>query len=167
MFRIDVSSSYERFGLERNPFTDLSSEAIRDIEKIHVSQEIDSRIADILSDVIGENSGIALSLVGSLGSGKTQRLKGVHKLIQESGGMSIYQKIDSNDIIKTTLEIFSYFSEFEDEEDTGTSEESEPKGKHTHPLIKKRIYHFSKKLKDSFQGRGNLFLFQMNLMIRS
>ena len=56
MFRIDVSSSYERFGLERNPFTDLSSEAIRDIEKIHVSQEIDSRIADILSDVIGENS---------------------------------------------------------------------------------------------------------------
>ena len=33
MFRIDVSSSYERFGLERNPFTDLSSEAIRDIEK--------------------------------------------------------------------------------------------------------------------------------------
>mgnify|MGYP007111996675 FL=1 len=48
MFRIDVSSSYERFGLERNPFTDLSSEAIRDIEKIHVSQEIDFRSADIL-----------------------------------------------------------------------------------------------------------------------
>ena len=116
MFKIDVSSSYERFGLEKNPFTDLSSEAIRDIEKIHVSQEIDSRIADILSDVIGESSGIALSLVGPLGSGKTQRLKGVHKLIQESGGMSIYQKIDSNDIIKTTLDIFSYFSEYEDEE---------------------------------------------------
>ncbi len=115
MFKIDVSSSYERFGLEKNPFTDLSSEAIRDIEKIHVSQEIDSRIADILSDVIGENSGIALSLVGPLGSGKTQRLKGVHKLIQESGGMSIYQKIDSNDIIKTTLDIFSYFSDYEDE----------------------------------------------------
>ncbi|MFA7690735.1 MAG: ATPase [Methanofastidiosum sp.] len=117
MFKIDVSSSYERFGLEKNPFTYLSSEAIRDIEKIHVSQEIDSRIADILSDVIGENSGIALSLVGPLGSGKTQRLKGAHKLIQESGGMSIYQKIDSNDIIKITLDIFSYFSEYEDEEE--------------------------------------------------
>jgi len=116
MFRIDVSSSYERFGLEKNPFTDLSSEAIRDIEKIHVSQEIDSRIADILSDVIGENSGIALALVGPLGSGKTQRLKGIHKLIQESGGMSIYQKIDSNDIIKATLDIFSYFSEYDEEE---------------------------------------------------
>ncbi len=117
MFKIDVSSSYERFGLEKNPFTDLSSEAIKDIEKIHVSQEIDSRIADILSDVIGENSGIAFSVVGPLGSGKTQRLKGVHKLIQESGGMSIYQKIDSNDIIKTTLDIFSYFPE--EEEDLG------------------------------------------------
>ncbi|NMC60617.1 MAG: hypothetical protein GYA51_14720, partial [Candidatus Methanofastidiosa archaeon] len=116
MFRIDTTSSYERFGLDKNPFTDLSSEAIRDIEKIHISQEIDSRIADILSDVIGENSGIALSLVGALGSGKTQRLKGVHKLIQESGGMSIYQKIDSNDIIKTTLDIFSYFSEYEEDE---------------------------------------------------
>ncbi|MCC7571834.1 MAG: ATPase [Candidatus Methanofastidiosum sp.] len=117
MFKIDISSSYERFGLDKNPFTDLSSEAIRDIEKIHVSQEVDSRIADILSDVIGESSGIALSLVGPLGSGKTQRLKGVHKLIQESGGMSIYQKIDSNDIIKVTLDIFSYFSEYEDEEE--------------------------------------------------
>lgn len=116
MFRIDTTSSYERFGLDKNPFTDLSSEAIRDIEKIHISQEIDSRIADILSDVIGENSGIALSLVGALGSGKTQRLKGVHKLIQESGGMSIYQKIDSNDIIKTTLDIFSYFLEYEEDE---------------------------------------------------
>ncbi|KYC47356.1 MAG: hypothetical protein AMQ74_01690 [Candidatus Methanofastidiosum methylothiophilum] len=117
MFKIDTTPSYERFGLEKNPFTDLSSEAIRDIEKIHVSQEIDSRIADILSDVIGENSGIALSIVGALGSGKTQRLKGVHKLIQESGGMSIYQKIDSNDIIKTTLDIFSYFSDYEEEEE--------------------------------------------------
>ncbi|HII95840.1 MAG TPA: ATPase [Candidatus Methanofastidiosum sp.] len=129
MFKIDVSSSYERFGLEKNPFTDLSSEAIRDIEKIHVSQEIDSRIADILSDVIGESSGIALSLVGPLGSGKTQRLKGAHKLIQESGGMSIYQKIDSNDIIKTTLDIFSYFSEYEEEEqpleEVAVTEESE------------------------------------------
>ncbi|MEN6379545.1 MAG: ATPase [Methanofastidiosum sp.] len=125
MFKIDVSSSYERFGLEKNPFTDLSSEAIRDIEKIHVSQEIDSRIADILSDVIGENSGIALSLVGPLGSGKTQRLKGVHKLIQESGGMSIYQKIDSNDIIKTTLDIFSYFSEYEEEVEQPVEEVAE------------------------------------------
>lgn len=128
MFKIDGSSSYERFGLEKNPFTDLSSEAIRDIEKIHVSQEIDSRIADILSDVIGENSGIALSLIGQLGSGKTQRLKGVHKLIQESGGMSIYQKIDSNDIIKTTLDIFSYFSEYEEPQEVVeevTSEEPE------------------------------------------
>lgn len=152
MFRIDVSSSYERFGLERNPFTDLSSEAIRDIEKIHVSQEIDSRIADILSDVIGENSGIALSLVGSLGSGKTQRLKGVHKLIQESGGMSIYQKIDSNDIIKTTLEIFSYFSEFEDEEDTGISQESELEGETYTPTYQEENLSFFQKIKRLFSG---------------
>ena len=152
MFRIDVSSSYERFGLERNPFTDLSSEAIRDIEKIHVSQEIDSRIADILSDVIGENSGIALSLVGSLGSGKTQRLKAVHKLIQESGGMSIYQKIDSNDIIKTTLEIFSYFSEFEDEEDTGISQESELEGETYTPTYQEENLSFFQKIKRLFSG---------------
>ncbi|HNZ87021.1 MAG TPA: ATPase [Methanofastidiosum sp.] len=126
MFKIDASSSYEKYGLEKNPFTDLSSEAIRDIERIHVSQEIDSRIADILSDVIGENSGIALALIGQLGSGKTQRLKGVHKLIQESGGMSIYQKIDSNDIIKTTLDIFSYFSEYEEEPEQYVEEEVIP-----------------------------------------
>ncbi|NYT13223.1 MAG: ATPase [Candidatus Methanofastidiosa archaeon] len=159
MFKIDVSSSYERFGLEKNPFTDLSSEAIRDIEKIHVSQEIDSRIADILSDVIGENSGIALSLVGPLGSGKTQRLKGVHKLIQESGGMSIYQKIDSNDIIKTTLDIFSYFSEYEEEEEieqpleeVAIAEESEfGEGAYEQPYQEEKLSFFQK-IKRFFSG---------------
>lgn len=158
MFKIDVSSSYERFGLEKNPFTDLSSEAIRDIEKIHVSQEIDSRIADILSDVIGENSGIALSLVGPLGSGKTQRLKGVHKLIQESGGMSIYQKIDSNDIIKTTLDIFSYFSEYDEEEieqpveEVAIAEESEfGEGAYEQPYQEEKLSFFQK-IKRFFSG---------------
>ncbi|NPV50137.1 MAG: ATPase [Candidatus Methanofastidiosum sp.] len=159
MFKIDVSSSYERFGLEKNPFTDLSSEAIRDIEKIHVSQEIDSRIADILSDVIGENSGIALSLVGPLGSGKTQRLKGVHKLIQESGGMSIYQKIDSNDIIKTTLDIFSYFSEYEEEEgieqsveEVAIAEESEFGEGAYEQLYQEEKLSFFQKIKRFFSG---------------
>ena len=157
MFKIDVSSSYERFGLEKNPFTDLSSEAIRDIEKIHVSQEIDSRIADILSDVIGENSGIALSLVGPLGSGKTQRLKGVHKLIQESGGMSIYQKIDSNDIIKTTLDIFSYFSDYEEEGEVqqpleeATEESDLGEGTYAEPYQEEKLSFFQK-IKRFFSG---------------
>ncbi|HNR45114.1 MAG TPA: ATPase [Methanofastidiosum sp.] len=161
MFKIDVSSSYERFGLEKNPFTDLSSEAIRDIEKIHVSQEIDSRIADILSDVIGENSGIALSLVGPLGSGKTQRLKGVHKLIQESGGMSIYQKIDSNDIIKTTLDIFSYFSEYEDEEEAQqtleeVAGESELGGEAYAEPYQEENLSFFQKIKRFFSGKEKI-----------
>jgi len=157
MFKIDVSSSYERFGLEKNPFTDLSSEAIRDIEKIHVSQEIDSRIADILSDVIGESSGIALSLVGPLGSGKTQRLKGVHKLIQESGGMSIYQKIDSNDIIKTTLDIFSYFSDYEEEGEVqqpleeATEESDLGEGTYAEPYQEEKLSFFQK-IKRFFSG---------------
>ncbi len=98
--------SYEVYGLSRNPFEQLASEGIRDVESIHVYQEVDMRLQMIISEVIGNKSSIALSIVGPLGMGKTQRLKSIAKAIEEHRGKALYVKVDTNDILKLTRDIF-------------------------------------------------------------
>jgi type II secretory pathway predicted ATPase ExeA len=100
------SHSYEIYGLSHNPFEQLASEGIADVESIHVYQEVDMRIQMIISEVIGHKSSIALSIVGPLGMGKTQRLKNIAKAIEDNGGKAIYVKVDTNDILKLTRDIF-------------------------------------------------------------
>jgi ABC-type dipeptide/oligopeptide/nickel transport system ATPase component len=108
MFEMENPPDYERFHLKENPFTQLSSEGIQNIEDIHVSQKVDARIAEAIANV-GEGASIALVLVGDLGTGKTQRLKGIRNVIEDTGGLAIYLKVDSSDIIRTTADIFDYF----------------------------------------------------------
>lgn len=108
MFEMENPPDYERFHLKGNPFTQLSSEGIQNIEDIHVSQNVDARIAEAIANV-EEGASIALVLVGDLGTGKTQRLKGIRNVIEDAGGLAIYLKVDSSDIIRTTTDIFDYF----------------------------------------------------------
>lgn len=108
MFEMENPPDYQRFHLKANPFTILSSEGIKNVEEIHVSQRVDSRIAEAIANV-REGASIAIILVGDLGTGKTQRLKGIKTVIEEEGGMAIYLKVDSSDIIRTTVDIFNYF----------------------------------------------------------
>ncbi|AMQ18637.1 ATPase [Thermococcus peptonophilus] len=100
------SHSYDVYGLSHNPFEQLASEGIADVESIHVYQEVDMRLQMIISEVLGHKSSIALSIVGPLGMGKTQRLKNIAKAIEENGGKAIYVKVDTNDILKLTRDIF-------------------------------------------------------------
>ncbi|MBU6996327.1 MAG: ATPase [Theionarchaea archaeon] len=108
MFEMENPPDYSRFHLKGNPFTILSSEGIKNIEEIHVSQSVDSRIAEAIANV-EKGASIAIVLVGDLGTGKTQRLRGINHLISDQGGMAIYLKVDSSDIIRTTVDIFNYF----------------------------------------------------------
>ncbi len=98
--------SYEIYGLSRNPFEQLASEGIEDVEAIHVYQEVDMKLSMIISEVIGNKSSIAMSIVGPLGMGKTQRLKSIAKAIEREGGKAIYVKVDTTDILKLTRDIF-------------------------------------------------------------
>ncbi|WP_324734753.1 AAA family ATPase [Thermococcus sp. SY098] len=105
--KVYPSPSYEVYGLSRNPFGELASEGIEDIESIHVYQEVDMKLSMIISEVIGNKSSIAFSIVGPLGMGKTQRLKSIAKAISERGGKAIYVKVDTNDILKITRDLFN------------------------------------------------------------
>lgn len=99
--------SYEVYGLAKNPFEQLASEGIEDVESIHVYQEVDMRLSMMISEIIGNQSSMAFSLVGPLGMGKTQRLKTIYKAISEQGGKAIYIKVDTNDILKLTRDMFN------------------------------------------------------------
>jgi len=98
--------SYEVYGLAKNPFDQLASEGIEDVERVHVYQDVDMRIQMALSEVLGSGSSIAMSIVGPLGTGKTQRLKNIGKLIESKRGKVIYVKVDTTDILKLTRDIF-------------------------------------------------------------
>ncbi len=102
MYETPYPPDYSKFALSKNPFSSLSSEGIPNVEDIHVSQTIDIRLAEVLSEVIDQRAGLAISLVGDLGTGKTQRLKGIIKLIGDSGGFVHFQKVDSNDVVLVT-----------------------------------------------------------------
>jgi len=108
MFEMENPPDYSRFYLRTNPFTQLSSEGIENMEDIHVSQRLDTRIAEAIANVT-EGASIAIGLVGDLGTGKTQRLKGIAQVIEEAGGFALYLKVDSSDIIRTTVDIFKDF----------------------------------------------------------
>ncbi len=120
MYENSNPPDYSKFALSKNPFSILSSEGITNVEEIHVSQGIDTRLAEILSEVIDKRSSIAISIVGELGTGKTQRLKGVRKLITDSGGFVHFQKIDTNDILAISQGILNVF---QNKEDAGAIEE--------------------------------------------
>lgn len=108
MFEMENLPDYSRFHLRINPFTQLSSEGIQNVEEVHVSQSVDSRIAEAIANVM-EGASLAINLVGDLGTGKTQRLKGVQSVIENAGGVALYLKVDSSDIIRTTLDMFRDF----------------------------------------------------------
>jgi hypothetical protein len=107
MYETPYPPDYSKFALSKNPFSSLSSEGIPNVEDIHVSQNIDVRLAEVLSEVIDKRAGLAISIVGDLGTGKTQRLKGIIKLIGDSGGFVHFQKVDSNDVVLVTNNMLS------------------------------------------------------------
>lgn len=106
MYELENPPNYERFHLRGNPFTQLSSEGIEDFEDLHVSQDIDSKIAEALSNVLISGAGIVLCVIGNLGTGKTQRLRGIKKLIEDQNGFGVYVKVDSSDVLKVTRDLF-------------------------------------------------------------
>jgi len=114
MFDVEMLPNYDKFSLKGNPFLALSSESIKNIEDIHVSQTTDARIAQALSHVLQRES-VCLCLVGELGSGKTQRLHGITNLILGQGGYALYRKMDASDVFRVAEEIFANFYTYEEE----------------------------------------------------
>lgn len=67
-------TGFERYGLSGNPFRDLSSENLEDVEIFHVPQFIDKDIHEIREETLNKENKAVIALMGGLGAGKTERL---------------------------------------------------------------------------------------------
>jgi type II secretory pathway predicted ATPase ExeA len=67
-------TGFERYGLSGNPFRDLSSENLEDVEIFHVPQFIDKDINEIREETLNKENKAVIALMGGLGAGKTERL---------------------------------------------------------------------------------------------
>ncbi len=83
-------SSYDRFGLTSNPFRDLSSESLEDIDVYHVNLELDRVLDTIREEIFNKENRALVALVGLHGAGKTERLLVAKKDAEERKAFCVY-----------------------------------------------------------------------------
>jgi hypothetical protein len=67
-------ASYDRYGLTGNPFRDLASESVSDVELLHVYLQTDQALRIVKEEVLEKENKALVALVGNHGTGKTERL---------------------------------------------------------------------------------------------
>jgi hypothetical protein len=68
------TTPYDRYGLTSNPFRELSSESLDDVELYHVNLEVDRSLETIKEETFEKENRALVALVGLHGAGKTERL---------------------------------------------------------------------------------------------
>ena len=84
------SSSYDRYGLTSNPFRDLSSESLDDIEVYHVNLDVDRLLETVRDEVFSKENRAFIGLVGLHGAGKTERLLVTQAEAEEHKAFCVY-----------------------------------------------------------------------------
>lgn len=84
---------YERFGLTTNPFQGLTSDNLKDITLYHVEQPVDISLRTIKEEVLDERRKSFVTLVGSFGSGKTERLRVALDEADRVGALGAYVQL--------------------------------------------------------------------------
>jgi type II secretory pathway predicted ATPase ExeA len=85
---------YERYGLTGNPFRDLSSDSIENLDIFHVHQQVDETITTIIEEVVARESKAVVAILGGLGAGKTERLLLAANLAQREGFFWVMQNMN-------------------------------------------------------------------------
>ena len=86
-------SAYDRYGLTSNPFRDLSSESLEDVEVYHVNLDVDRSLDTIREEVFAKENRALVALVGLHGAGKTERLLVAQSEARERKAFCVYYDI--------------------------------------------------------------------------
>jgi hypothetical protein len=87
------AASYERYGLTSNPFRDLASESLSDVELFHVNLDLDRALEAIREEVFSKENRAVVALVGLHGSGKTERLLLTNSEAKARKAFSVYYDV--------------------------------------------------------------------------
>lgn len=104
-----TTGRYDRFGLTANPFRDLASESLEDVEIFHVRLQVDESLRTVKEEVLEKENHALVAIVGALGAGKTQRLKLAAAEARDRGAFLVYVDVPSKgvDAIGAIAEGFS------------------------------------------------------------
>jgi hypothetical protein len=83
-------SSYDRYGLTSNPFRDLSSESLEDVEVFHVNLDVDRTLDAIREEIFAKENRALVGLIGLHGAGKTERLLVAQAEARERKAFCVY-----------------------------------------------------------------------------
>ena len=100
--------TYDRYGLTSNPFRELASESLQDVEIFHVNLKVDDQLRSIREEVLEKDNRAVVAIVGGYGSGKTERLLVSQAEAKDRGAFSVY--LDVTD--KATWVLRSLSQEF-------------------------------------------------------
>ena len=87
--------AYDRYGLTGNPFRDLASENLSDVELFHVNLEIDDALHSIEEEVFEKENRAIVAVVGPHGAGKTERLMLAAAQARERKAFTVYFDVTS------------------------------------------------------------------------
>ena len=98
--------AFERYGLTGNPFRDLASETLENVDIFHVDQSIDEYLNTTWEDVSSLENKAFIAIVSGLGSGKTERLLMAANYAEQKGYFCVFRSITSETkwIVKGILE---------------------------------------------------------------
>lgn len=84
------TGSLDRYGLTSNPFRELASESVEDLEVFHVNLALDEALRIFKEEALeGENRAL-IALVGGYGVGKTERLRLAASEARQRNATAIY-----------------------------------------------------------------------------
>ncbi|MBN1280529.1 MAG: hypothetical protein JXA00_02660 [Candidatus Thermoplasmatota archaeon] len=86
-------TGYERYGLSSNPFRDLSSESLENVDIFHVVQRVDEDLARMREEVFYKENKAVVAVLGGLGAGKTERLLLVANEAKRNNAFYVFQNM--------------------------------------------------------------------------
>jgi len=90
-----IKTGYDRYGLSGNPFRDLSSESLENVDIFHVVQELDHEIKIIKDEIFEKENKAAIAILGGYGVGKTERLLLVKNEAKNNGFFSVFKNMSN------------------------------------------------------------------------
>lgn len=96
-------ATYDRYGLVSNPFRDLASENLEDVEIFHVNLQVDESLTAIKEEVLERQNRAVVAIVGDHGAGKTERLRLAATEARARKAFTVYVDVSASALGTTQL----------------------------------------------------------------
>jgi low affinity Fe/Cu permease len=106
---MQITDNYDIYHLIENPFEDLFSENIKNIDILNINQNIDIELDVIKNEIINKENKVIVAILGEEGIGKTHRLMVFANLAQRNDYLCVLQNCNNethsavNELINTLI----------------------------------------------------------------